>query len=185
MIRLTSYGSPSLPREWVIRDFPLTERLIASAGAISVGDYAHGDAPLSVPLRERGVRSSAMVAIRGREFPYGALFVHSLVPRVYSEADLRWLESIADVVSVAIERTRVDKELKATVIELTNLDDQRRSLLGHLVKAQEDERHRIAAGLHDDVVQLMAAINLRLEVLRRRGRSGRRRCRRRPDLPAV
>ena len=169
MIRLTSYGSPSLPREWVIRDFPAHREADRLRGRHQRGRLRARRRPLSVPLRERGVRSSAMVAIRGRESPYGALFVHSLVPRVYSEADLRWLELIADVVSVAIERTRVDEELKATVIELTNLDDQRRSLLGHLVKAQEDERHRIAAGLHDDVVQLMAAINLRLEVLRRRG----------------
>ena len=60
-------------------------------------------------------------------------------------------------------------ESRSWARELTRVDDQRRSLLTHLVKAQEEERHRIAADLHDDVVQVMTAINLRLEVLRRRG----------------
>ena len=92
--------------------------------------------------------------------------MHSVVPRSHSESDLKWLQSIADVVSVVIERAKVNEELQATVAELTRVDDQRRSLLAHLVKAQEEERHRIAADLHDDVVQLMTAINLRLEVVR-------------------
>ena len=168
MVRLTSFGSPSLPRAWKVSDSPLTERLLASAAPLAVTDYAQSDIQLSGPLRERGVRSSVMVAIRGSASPYGALFLHSFVPRSHSESDLKWLQSIADVVSVVIERAKVNEALQATVAELTRVDDQRRSLLAHLVKAQEEERHRIAADLHDDVIQLMTAINLRLEVVRRR-----------------
>ncbi|HXZ99591.1 MAG TPA: PAS domain-containing sensor histidine kinase [Candidatus Binatia bacterium] len=59
------------------------------------------------------------------------------------------------------ERARAEAELR-------RIDDQRRDLLSHLVKAQEEERHRIAADLHDDVVQQLTAINLRLEVLKSR-----------------
>ena len=168
MVRMTSFGSPSLPREWRVSDLPLTERLLTATVPLAVPDYARSDVTLSEPLRERGIRSSVMVAIRGSESPYGALFLHSFVPRSHSESDLKWLQSIADVVSVVIERARANEELQATVIELTRVDDQRRSLLEHLVKAQEEERHRIAADLHDDVVQLMTAINLRLEVVRKR-----------------
>ena len=52
--------------------------------------------------------------------------------------------------------------------ELHDLADQRASLLTRLVQAQEDERARIAADVHDDPVQALAAVDLRLGMLRRR-----------------
>jgi PAS domain S-box-containing protein len=42
-----------------------------------------------------------------------------------------------------------------------------RGLLHHLHEAQEAERQRIAADIHDDTVQVMAAVNIRLQSLRR------------------
>ena len=51
---------------------------------------------------------------------------------------------------------------------LQDLADQRQELLDRLVQAQEDERGRIAADVHDDSVQALAAVELRLGLLRRR-----------------
>ena len=50
---------------------------------------------------------------------------------------------------------------------LRDLADQRQELLDRLVQAQEDERARIAADVHDDSVQALAALELRLGMLRR------------------
>ncbi len=47
-------------------------------------------------------------------------------------------------------------------------DTERRALLGHLVSVAEDERQRIAADIHDDSIQAMAAASIRLQILRRR-----------------
>ena len=47
------------------------------------------------------------------------------------------------------------------------LADQRQVLLAHLVAAQETERSRIAADVHDDSVQALAAVELRLLLLRK------------------
>jgi PAS domain S-box-containing protein len=47
------------------------------------------------------------------------------------------------------------------------LADQRQVLLAHLVEAQETERSRIAADVHDDSVQALAAVELRLLLLRK------------------
>jgi len=47
-------------------------------------------------------------------------------------------------------------------------DSKRRLLLAKIVRAQEEERQRIAAGIHDDSVQVLTALALRLEMLRRR-----------------
>ena len=51
--------------------------------------------------------------------------------------------------------------------EVRDLSDERRDLLDRLVQAQEDERARIAADVHDDSVQALAALELRLGMLRR------------------
>ena len=45
---------------------------------------------------------------------------------------------------------------------------QRRALLGHFVKASEEERHRIAGDIHDDSIQAITAAGMRLQILRRR-----------------
>lgn len=53
---------------------------------------------------------------------------------------------------------------------LRQLADQRQALLSRLVDAQDAERKRIAADVHDDPVQALAAVDLRLGLLRRRMR---------------
>ncbi len=50
---------------------------------------------------------------------------------------------------------------------LRELADQRQALLTRLVDAQDAERTRIAADVHDDPVQALAAVDLRLGLLRR------------------
>lgn len=57
------------------------------------------------------------------------------------------------------------REAESAMLELA---DQRARLMNRLVQAQEDERSRIAADVHDDSVQVMAAVDLRLGLLRRR-----------------
>jgi PAS domain S-box-containing protein len=44
----------------------------------------------------------------------------------------------------------------------------RRLLLEHLVNAEEEERHRIATDIHDDSIQAMTAVGIRLQLLRRK-----------------
>ncbi|MFF4615464.1 PAS domain-containing sensor histidine kinase [Nonomuraea jabiensis] len=43
--------------------------------------------------------------------------------------------------------------------------DERGLLLGHLVQAQERERRRIASDVHDDTIQSMVAVGMRLRVM--------------------
>ena len=67
-------------------------------------------------------------------------------------------------------------ERLAAETALRELADQRQALLTRLVDAQEVERTRIAADVHDDPVQALAAVDLRLGLLQRRLRE------RAPDL---
>jgi PAS domain S-box-containing protein len=57
------------------------------------------------------------------------------------------------------------REQLAAQQDLRILAEQRATLLHRLVQAQEDERSRIAADVHDDSVQALAAVDLRLAML--------------------
>jgi PAS domain S-box-containing protein len=65
------------------------------------------------------------------------------------------------------ERALRDSELtlRASVEMLKSAGEQRRELLARLVEAQEHERARIAADIHDDSIQIMTAVGMRLESL--------------------
>ncbi|NHC12825.1 ATP-binding protein [Motilibacter deserti] len=59
-------------------------------------------------------------------------------------------------------------ERREAELRLRQLDRQRAALLARLVTAQEEERRTIAAGVHDDTIQVLAAVDLRLGLLARR-----------------
>jgi signal transduction histidine kinase len=74
------------------------------------------------------------------------------------------LEHNARLESRVAERTR---ELTLSLEELRSAQEARQRLLSHLVRAEEEERRRIAGDLHDDPVQGLAAVAMGLDVLAR------------------
>jgi PAS domain S-box-containing protein len=65
------------------------------------------------------------------------------------------------------QRKRAEQELRETMETLRRTDEQRQQLLSRLVNAQEEERSRIAGDIHDDTIQVMTAVGIRLDLLRR------------------
>jgi PAS domain S-box-containing protein len=68
------------------------------------------------------------------------------------------------------DRVTAEENLRASFQALSRSNEERRQLLARLVKAQEDERQRVAADIHDDSIQIMTAVGMRLAMLR--GRAG-------------
>jgi PAS domain S-box-containing protein len=66
------------------------------------------------------------------------------------------------------ERQRAAFVLELGLDVLHAADREREALLGHLIRAQEDERARIAAGIHDDTIQVLTAASLLVQQLRLR-----------------
>ena len=64
------------------------------------------------------------------------------------------------------ERRRTEETLRQTVETLRQVDQNRQALLRRLVHAQEEERRGIARDIHDDTIQSMFAVSLRLSTLR-------------------
>jgi signal transduction histidine kinase len=90
----------------------------------------------------------------------GVITLLSFDGREINQRDLRLLTAVAGSIAGALEQARLHEDLRRA-------DEARRMLLARLVAAQEDERARIAADIHDDSIQIMSAVNLRLGLLRR------------------
>ena len=76
----------------------------------------------------------------------------------------------AGAIVIAIDVTesrRTEETLRQTVETLKQVDQNRQALLRRLVHAQEEERRGIARDIHDDTIQSMFAVGLRLGTLRK------------------
>jgi PAS domain S-box-containing protein len=73
-----------------------------------------------------------------------------------------WHGVLADIT----ERKRAQADLEASLSQLRRLNVERSRLLARLVDAQEAERVRIAEAIHDDPLQQLTAVGLRLSSLR-------------------
>jgi PAS domain S-box-containing protein len=69
-------------------------------------------------------------------------------------------------VGYATIRSDITEIVAARELE-RELAENQRSMLLHLHAAQDAERRRIAGDVHDDTIQVLAAVNLRLQILRR------------------
>jgi signal transduction histidine kinase len=91
-----------------------------------------------------GVRSGAVVAIAGRDRPFGALHAFSTSYRVFTRDDLHFLQSVANIVATTIQRQAFEKEI---------------------LEISEHEQRRIGQDLHDDLCQRLAGIALKCDLL--------------------
>jgi signal transduction histidine kinase len=108
-----------------------------------------------------GSDSGLAVAVPGREGPRGVLTLVAVGLARFSEDEVDLARAFAGLLSGALQRMEAENSLAA-------LAEERGALLDRLVSAQEDERGRIADGVHQDQVQVIAAADLRLGVLARR-----------------
>lgn len=126
-----------------------------------VDDFANSE--LAGPWRELGARfgikAAATLPVRCAGKTVATLILYSAVPHVFDEEVRALLESMADNISFALDGFEA-------LAQLRELARQRKDLSARLVAAQEAERARIAADVHDDSVQALAAISLRLGLLR-------------------
>ncbi len=142
---------------------------VMRSGEPLVGPVAEGAPGLTPgPAGSPAPRSVLIVPIRTGSRMAGVLLIASRAPVAYSEDDVTFARGLANLVALASERSRVQAQLRLSIDELRKSAEDRSRLLAHVVQAQEEERRRIADDIHDDSVQVMTAVALRLATLRRR-----------------
>jgi PAS domain S-box-containing protein len=74
---------------------------------------------------------------------------------------LYWRGVMVDITA----QKHAEERLRATLDDVRRMMDERRELAQLLESAQEEERRRIAADIHDDPIQVMSAVDMRLQLL--------------------
>lgn len=123
-------------------------------------------AALDSLLSEGGIAAERGV-MRGGEFLAEVLSPFEMGYRGFQEANEQLHDAAASLEEAVEMRTG---QLEASLDALARMDRQRQELLTRLVEAQEEERRRIAADIHDDSIQVVSALGLRLGILRTRVR---------------
>jgi signal transduction histidine kinase len=152
----------------------LTGLLPDARNVVVVPLFLVGGHRLGIVALERGPDGTTMhrweLEMIGQFAAHAALALYSAWLTEQREEQLRTIRELerrlrvhnAELETVVDERT---EELRRVIADLREVDEQRRRLLQHVVRAAEDERRRISHDMHDDPVQKLAAVKMRLEML--------------------
>jgi signal transduction histidine kinase len=144
--------------------------------------FREGGHALGAVVVERGGTSTGMrrwmVSMVAQFAAHAALALHSAWLTEDREAQLQTIQGLerqlrAHNLELEVKVAERTEELRETIQHLREVDEQRRRLLAHVVQAAEEERRRIANDIHDDPVQKMVVLKMRLELLAKAN----------PDLP--
>ena len=81
---------------------------------VVVTDFA-AELRFSTSIAERlAVRSGANTLVRGREHPFGVLAIHDIQPRQFSHDEVNFLQSVANILSLAIGQHQTEQEVRAS-----------------------------------------------------------------------
>ena len=135
---------------------------LASATPVIVEDFPRESRFSGPPLlHEHGVVSGLSVIIGGKTRPFGVLGAHTKRKQAFNQDDIHFLQAIANVLSEAIERKRVEAELRRSEQNL-------RSLTFRLFTIQETERKQVAQELHESLAQTLSALTLQTSFIKGR-----------------
>jgi two-component system, NarL family, sensor histidine kinase UhpB len=115
---------------------------------------------------EDGWSSMLVTAVQVDGSTVAKLIVEGERPHQLDEQDRVLMQTVSEQVSAALRGLGLRDQLKARAKRLEQLESRHRALLERLVRAQEQERSRVAGDLHDDTVQVLSACVIALDRVR-------------------
>ena len=124
--------------------------------------------PISSFLREHGAVSGIRAVIRGEPAPFGELAAFSKQPGQFTQDDIFFVTALANTLADAFIRLRAEQTREQTLLSLQVVDETRQRLLERLSRVVEEERRRIGSDIHDDALQVLAGLGIRIQLMAER-----------------
>jgi PAS domain S-box-containing protein len=105
-----------------------------------------------------GLRAFASVPLISKGRVLGVMNIASHALQRFTPEDVQLLSSISNQIAVAIENAKLYEELQRK-------ETMRGELLHLVISTQEEERRRIARGLHDEISQALTSLAVNLEAV--------------------
>ncbi|MFC1978387.1 GAF domain-containing protein [Chloroflexota bacterium] len=105
-----------------------------------------------------GLKAYLCVPLKAKDYVFGVMNIVSKMPRHFTKRDMHLLHSIGDMLGVAIEQAKLQKELREGM-------DRYQQLSRQMLTAQEEERRKIARELHDETSQTLSGLAINLQTL--------------------
>jgi PAS domain S-box-containing protein len=115
----------------------------------------HFDAALAL-----GIRSVIHVALMAGDAQVGTLGLASTTPQAFDEEALDIAREVGAELAVAVSQMRLRQAVSDRAEELARVAEERQQMLRRVVRAQEEERERVALELHDGLGQILTSISL-------------------------
>jgi signal transduction histidine kinase len=122
--------------------------------------------------RKLDVHTVAIAPLKIRHQVLGTLAVHNKKNGFFSRADVDILCSFANQAAVAIDNAKLFRELAQARDKLQEKALELQELLVATINIQENERHRIAADIHDRVISRIVGALYEVESCRQREANG-------------
>jgi PAS domain S-box-containing protein len=144
----------SLVPDSFLRDLLSTDVVVPDLDELPAGNL-HLDG-----IRRLGLRSGLSIALRSGDRQEGTLILLSKTANAFGEESLDIAREVGSELAIAIAQMRLRQTLAARADELERLAEERQQMLHRIVRAQEEERERVALELHDGLGQILSSVSL-------------------------
>ena len=123
---------------------------------------------LSPFLAEQKVESSINITVRGSEDTYGLLGFYSEQQRAFTDHEVNFLQVVANIVGMAIERDHHKQHLKDKNEQLRSEMKRSRKFQRDILKSSVSQRWELGSFLHDNLAQLLASAKIAVGDIRKK-----------------
>jgi two-component system CheB/CheR fusion protein len=128
---------------------------------VTVADYSRKTPfAISPALKDRHFTSSVHIAIKGIDDTYGVLGFYTKQKRDFSQNDLYFIRSMANMLGRMIEHHQAKEALSQTNAQLQKALKQSRAYQKEILNNDIAQRWKLGGYLHDNLGQLLAAAKI-------------------------